>query len=1177
MKDTRAQRPAGHLSRRRRTALAPIAVAVAWLCLAVLPVRAQPPMEDAHATLPSVLLLPPRLPPAAGDAARAEADAACDHLAGDLAAAGLARVVDRTQVDRILQEQSLQAGPARPMLSYDAMIRLEADTSRLAPETTLSLIDLSTGNVTAQQTFPWPPKEDDAKAMRDFCRDGLKRITKPGAGTLRVRTLWATEAIASERIRPLGKRLIEVFDEALRRSNRLALVHHLEAASAKEESLLLLMGLSRLPGGRQFTPQADATIELRVVEGDGSGKTFPETPVEIGVRLRKGAGYEGDWVTTAGPVRDFDALIPQAWRKLAQSLGEVHAETATTLLDEMSLRRKQADAELQTAQELRKSPATSPRETAKLLMAALPHAEAALKLDPTYPEAVRVYVDTLAYLSDYDYEKRLLPEAPFRLLREAAGYLDRFHQDAVLCGSLCESASRGVLRSPLMTFWRPQRYDDPLPPFRSGMLALTPELVQALDAAKRVLERGFEDDVKFRFDTSEWMLVPTVRGMRLMNVPAAQRQAWLTATADRCLAKVKRGRARAIDPIDDWQHCIHLQARIAELLIEEGQTEAARRILDRAQSDVPPQYASSAYGAINLMRAVVGKANDARLRADFDQWIHRGEKAKVRLFQIDWPALDIFAGQTDGGCLPYGSDRSPVKIPIISDYRHANYRPLAEGDGRLYFYAMSDPWIACVPVDARGWPIGEAVRNARGWKVWDHIEEIPQPQWGKSSWLRSAHYIDGKLYVSTHGSGLQVFDPKTKTWKGYGPEQGLPSRDVDEVFPIGGQAIYCNSNRTHFILSLADGAVTLVHRADLRTWEKDWSVDWNLLLAWRDGRRVVAVDNGGVWDDLLSASRIRTPLPAAPCYGWPPSNDSRMGILNVLESGGRRLCVCAGGLYELDAAGKAKLLRAWQTTNYWLKPAGCNVIAPADCPFLGIPDVLGPAGSYLAFTDHFNLAVYDLSSDMWYGPLHVDVGSGRPGPIVTSRGVLWGAAFPLGLTCLALDDAVAYAKSIGRAMSTTEYRRRQQRFIATAKPLDRAKFNLGMRRFDQAKAALQEVLDTDPDQPEALLLMGFLHLRECLDQPDEALKYYRRAAALEDNPVASYSGMYFWARILHDRRQWAETLDLCQQISRRYPGLEPWDRQLVDQLRDSARQQLAAKTAKQPAPAASNKREEPAR
>ena len=809
-------------------------------------------------------------------------------------------------------------------------------------------------------------------------------------------------------------------------------------------------------------------------------------------------------------------------------------------------------------------------------MAALPHAEAALKLDPTYPEAVRVYVDTLAYLSDYDYEKRLLPEAPFRLLREAAGYLDRFHQDAVLCGSLCESASRGVLRSPLMTFWRPQRYDDPLPPFRSGMLALTPELVQALDAAKRVLERGFEDDVKFRFDTSEWMLVPTVRGMRLMNVPAAQRQAWLTATADRCLAKVKRGRARAIDPIDDWQHCIHLQARIAELLIEEGQTEAARRILDRAQSDVPPQYASSAYGAINLMRAVVGKANDARLRADFDQWIHRGEKAKVRLFQIDWPALDIFAGQTDGGCLPYGSDRSPVKIPIISDYRHANYRPLAEGDGRLYFYAMSDPWIACVPVDARGWPIGEAVRNARGWKVWDHIEEIPQPQWGKSSWLRSARYIDGKLYVSTHGSGLQVFDPKTKTWKGYGPEQGLPSRDVDEVFPIGGQAIYCNSNRTHFILSLADGAVTLVHRADLRTWEKDWSVDWNLLLAWRDGRRVVAVDNGGVWDDLLSASRIRTPLPAAPCYGWPPSNDSRMGILNVLESGGRRLCVCAGGLYELDAAGKAKLLRAWQTTNYWLKPAGCNVIAPADCPFLGIPDVLGPAGSYLAFTDHFNLAVYDLSSDMWYGPLHVDVGSGaRPHSHVAGRAL--GRRLPLG-------PHVPGARRRGRLRQEHRPRHEHHRISPPPAAIHRDGQAAGPRQVQPRHAPVRPGQGGPPRGarhgprsargPAADGLLTPPRVSRPAGRGAEVLPPGRR---VEDNPVASYSGMYFWARILHDRRQWAETLDLCQQISRRYPGLEPWDRQLVDQLRDSARQQLAAKTAKQPAPAASNKREEPAR
>ena len=55
--------------------------------------------------------------------------------------------------------------------------------------------------------------------------------------------------------------------------------------------------------------------------------------------------------------------------------------------------------------------------------------------------------------------------------------------------------------------------------------------------------------------------------------------------------------------------------------------------------------------------------------------------------------------------------------------------------------------------------------------------------------------------------GLQVFDPKTETWKSYGPEQGLPSRGVDQIFPIGGHVLYGNTAGTHFTLDIADGAV----------------------------------------------------------------------------------------------------------------------------------------------------------------------------------------------------------------------------------------------------------------------------------------------------------------------------------------------------------------------------------
>ena len=196
-------------------------------------------------------------------------------------------------------------------------------------------------------------------------------------GKLRVRALWSEDAIDNERLRPLGKRLINVFDESLRRSERIALVHHLEVATSKEESLLLLLGLSRLPGGRQFAPQADATISCASSKETAKARRLP-TRRSIGVRLRKGAGYQGDWLTTAGLVRDFDALVPQAWRTLARSLREVRAETATMLLDEMSLRRKQAEAEVQIVKAVRKPQPSGINDAAKIRIdAAMHHAEAA--------------------------------------------------------------------------------------------------------------------------------------------------------------------------------------------------------------------------------------------------------------------------------------------------------------------------------------------------------------------------------------------------------------------------------------------------------------------------------------------------------------------------------------------------------------------------------------------------------------------------------------------------------------------------------------------------------------------------------------------------------------------------------------------------------------------------------
>jgi hypothetical protein len=216
----------------------------------------------------------------------------------------------------------------------------------------------------------------------------------------------------------------------------------------------------------------------------------------------------------------------------------------------------------------------------------------------------------------------------------------------------------------------------------------------------------------------------TFRGMRAMDVPLAERDAWLEGMAHRCLQKAKRGRARGIGTAYDWQKCLHLQIRVAELLMDDGQTEPARRILAQARSAFPAEDPGTVFGAINLIRAVAAKAGDAQLQADFNQWIRRNEQTKAHLIHIDWPVVDIFAGQKTAN-ITMGNRRSPLQVPIISDYRHGNYRPLAEGGGRLYFYTMSPQTIAYLPLDARGRPIGTAVRNRLGFEMGPYPKHPP--------------------------------------------------------------------------------------------------------------------------------------------------------------------------------------------------------------------------------------------------------------------------------------------------------------------------------------------------------------------------------------------------------------------------------------------------------------------
>ena len=168
-------------------------------------------------------------------------------------------------------------------------------------------------------------------------------------------------------------------------------------------------------------------------------------------------------------------------------------------------------------------------------MLALPHAEAALKLDPTCAEAARVYIDVLTSVSRRDRRRRLLPDAPARTLREAARLIGRFPHDSQLCSELCVHACEAG-----HSFWLGGvSLDGAVAPFGHDRFTPQSEAAPCLEACKRLLERGIEDDVHLPFSEAEWLLVSACGGMRLRNVPAAEQQAWLEAVADRCLRKVK--------------------------------------------------------------------------------------------------------------------------------------------------------------------------------------------------------------------------------------------------------------------------------------------------------------------------------------------------------------------------------------------------------------------------------------------------------------------------------------------------------------------------------------------------------------------------------------------------------------------------------------------------------------
>jgi hypothetical protein len=309
--------------------LPPVAATIASLAVLVCGAAAGEPV--------TVVVLPP---PQLGEPDDLPAaDLFCSRLEAELAKDPGLRVVDRSQIDRVLAERASGA-VTKPALAYDVMIRVEIDRLQAEPAVVLSVVDLSNGNLAGARQWPWAPEMPDAalRGMAGACKQLAIDAVAGSRGRLKVRLLGVSTPDGMGRLEPMRVHLQQMLQQVVAGIPNVCVVYHLEAITAAEESLLLLSGHSRMAGGRQYAPEADRVLKAELVEMQSEGRTFEDTIIELRFRLCE-TGGEDEWTAVRGKVADWPALPPRLCERLAGQLGQARPVDAADMAAEMITRR----------------------------------------------------------------------------------------------------------------------------------------------------------------------------------------------------------------------------------------------------------------------------------------------------------------------------------------------------------------------------------------------------------------------------------------------------------------------------------------------------------------------------------------------------------------------------------------------------------------------------------------------------------------------------------------------------------------------------------------------------------------------------------------------------------------------------------------------------------------------
>ena len=133
--------------------------------------------RDFHAPRQAVTVaIVPSLKATAPQEMVAAVELVADQLAVELAKDGQLRVVDRTQIDRILQERAI-SDINKPVLAYDALVGVKIEWRVANPTVILRVVDLSLGNVAGIHEWPWTgaPSANQLREMARACKESSLR------------------------------------------------------------------------------------------------------------------------------------------------------------------------------------------------------------------------------------------------------------------------------------------------------------------------------------------------------------------------------------------------------------------------------------------------------------------------------------------------------------------------------------------------------------------------------------------------------------------------------------------------------------------------------------------------------------------------------------------------------------------------------------------------------------------------------------------------------------------------------------------------------------------------------------------------------------------------------------------------------------------------------------------